>query len=81
MFLNALRKEVLNWLKHKPLVSLTEKNLQMWKQEGKSTMHMVIIAIHQIIAYALELKLYRANSTDFLHSLKNFFLCYRQMYK
>lgn len=25
MLLNALRKEVLNWLKHKPLVSLPEK--------------------------------------------------------
>lgn len=26
------------------------KNLQMWKQEGKSTLHIVIIAIHQIVA-------------------------------
>lgn len=81
MLLNALRKEVLNWLKHKPLVSLTEKNLQMWKQEGKSTMHIVIIAIHQITAYVLALKLYHPKSTDFLHSLENSLLCYSGMYK
>lgn len=25
MFLNTIRRDILNWLKHKPLVSLTEK--------------------------------------------------------
>lgn len=51
------------------------------RREEYNAHNIVIIAIHQIIAYLVALKLYHLKNIDILHSLKNSLLCYSMIYK